>query len=121
MGFWGGLGQFALNISPIGGLYTIGASINNLTGGHGDILLGEQLLVDHARGTTYSHTTQALSGYQGATSGAGNWGIPVLNPATFKVGGDIINAGTKGLFGIDAKTALLTAGGLAVLYVLSKD
>lgn len=70
---------------------------------------------------TYSPVTQALSGYQGDTPGSGTWGLPIFNPSTPRVVGDILDATTKGLLGLDLKTVALIAGGIAALALLPRS
>lgn len=97
------------------GLYALGGGINELTGGHTATYWAPAAARGAARGTTYSNTTQALSGYQGSTPGAGDWGLPIVNRATFRVAGDVLKAATEDVLGIDLKTLLLAGGVLAAV------
>lgn len=95
-------------------LFALGAGINELTGGDSPTYNAwTAAQPGGSAGTTYSDVTQALSGYQGAGPGTGEWGVPILNPATPRVVGDALAAVTEGVLGVDPKTILILAAVIA--------
>ncbi|HUR61871.1 MAG TPA: hypothetical protein VM286_05845 [Candidatus Thermoplasmatota archaeon] len=124
-----------LVLSGTEALYALGGALNAATGGKTKTYDAyDALHKGGAIGTRYSTTTQALSGYQGTTPGQGEWRLPVLNPATAKLGGEVTasvidgfggpvaDALSKSLFGVKLRTlAWITGGtvvGLGALYVV---
>ena len=67
--------------APVAGLYVLGAGINDLTGG--DVATYNPFRANDPGGnvgTTYSRTTQWISGNnQDVPGGEGGWNIPLIN------------------------------------------
>lgn len=124
----------ALDVSPVGLLYAAGGGLNELTGGDTKTFRLSKAMKDGDKGTTYSKTVQAASGYQGRTQESGTWSLPVVNRSTTTgigqvaatvvrdVAAPVANETSKALLGADLKTVLWVAGGaaagLGTLYVV---
>lgn len=89
-------------------LFALGAGVNELTGGDSPTYNAWAAAQDSS-GTIYSPTTQALSGYQGDTPSSGEWNLPLLNPQTPRVVGDILHSVSEGVLGFDVRTLLPVA------------
>ena len=91
-------------------LFALGAAINEATGGESATYNAwTAAQPGGSAGTTYSDTTQWLSGYSSPTPGGGDWRLPVLN--------DKLPDAVADLTGIDLNKLLIAAAlvGVAVL------
>ncbi|MFA5944611.1 MAG: hypothetical protein WC876_09115 [Candidatus Thermoplasmatota archaeon] len=117
-------------LAPVAVPFALGAGVNQLTGGKTTTYNVWKAASGKAPAPTYSVVTQAASGYQGATPGAGSWALPVVNRSTTKGAGQLVkvaiqdvvapaaDAASKGLFGMSLPALAWTAaGGAAVLLV----
>lgn len=112
-------------LTPAAPLFAVGAGINKATGGKTTTYNVWKAASGKAPAPTYSKTTQAASGYQGAIPGQGKWNVPVANKTTIRVVGetvrDVADAATEGLGLPSVRTLLYMAGagalGLGGLYV----
>lgn len=111
------LGVSGAIISPF---FALGAGVNELTGGESPTYNVWSAARD-STGTVYSDTTQALSGYQGSTPGSGEWNIPVLNPATARVAGDIVDTVLEETIGFDLNKLFKTALVLGAAFLFSRE
>lgn len=110
-------------LTPAAVPFAVGARVNQLTGGKTTTYNVWKAASGKAPAPTYSLATQALSGYQGATPGAGTWAVPVANRATTKGAGEVVktviedvakpaaDAASDALFGVDLKTLAWVAAG----------
>lgn len=116
------LGVSGAIIAPF---FALGAGINELTGGASSTY-NVWTAANNSSGTTYSPTTQALSGYTGADPsqpippGGGTWGLPILNPATPAVIGNAVDVTLKEVGLPDLKTLALVAVGVGAVVLASK-
>lgn len=107
------------------GLYALGAALNAATGGKTQTYSATTAVkqgIDPKK-QTYSTFTQAASGYQSATPGGGQWGLPVANKATVKLAAEtakaVGDAAAEGLFGVSLTTLALGAAGVLGLGVVA--
>lgn len=127
MGFWDYVPHTwtGLAVAPLTPLYALGAGINELTGGSSTTWSPVAAVQGGVQGTTYSPTTQALSGYTDPTPndplvpGGGSWGIPLINPATPRVVGGIVESTLEGL-GLPKLSTLAIAAAAIGVVLLSK-
>lgn len=108
------LGGTGAIISPF---YALGAGINELTGGESPTYNVWAAPYVNPAEVEYSTFTQAASGYRGVNPNAGEWMLPVLNPALPRLAGEVGRSILEEALGGDWwKFALAAAGA----YFLSK-
>lgn len=115
---WGTVGK-TIAVTPLAVPYALGATLNQLTGGHTETWSVWSAINGAGGKNRFSNVTQATSGYDDPSGvpGEGRWGLPFLNPATPRVAADAVNATLKG-FGLPNLTTILLLGGAAAFFIL---
>lgn len=93
--------------------FALGAAINDATGGDSPTYNVFRAARDSS-GTSYSNTTQWLSGYSSSTPGAGKWRAPIVNDKLVDVADDAL----EGLGLPDLKTLALIAAAVGAVVLL---